>query len=225
QRYRQIDESDAPQRGDRAHAAVDRGAVSINAQHWRHHHGHQSARECAEQVSAELGLPQPIRGRRECVSAQRLVQSDRTGWRARLLDRRCGQEICEESRPAGGSMKLVTLTAALLLAATRLASADGDAARGEKRFEECAACHALEKGKESVGPDLHGVFGRKAGEAAAFRYSPALKRSGIVWSEATVDTFIADPQAVVPGNRMPFAGIPDAPARADLIAYLVKTFK
>ena len=122
-------------------------------------------------------------------------------------------------------MRRVGLATAVLFAATRLAFADGDVARGEKRFEECVACHALEKGKESVGPDLHGVFGRKAGEAADFRYSPALKRSGIVWSEQTIDTFIADPQGVIPGNRMPFAGIPDAPARADLIAYLVKTFK
>jgi cytochrome c len=122
-------------------------------------------------------------------------------------------------------MKSMRVAAAVLIAATRLACADGDAARGEKRFEECVACHALEKGKESVGPDLHGVFGRKAGEVGDFRYSPALKRSGIVWSEQTVDTFIADPQAVIPGNRMPFAGIPDASARADLIAYLVKTFK
>ena len=122
-------------------------------------------------------------------------------------------------------MKSMSVAAAVLIAATRLACADGDAARGEKRFEECVACHALEKGKESVGPDLHGVFGRKAGEVGDFRYSPALKRSGIVWSEQTVDTFIADPQAVIPGNRMPFAGIPDASARADLIAYLVKTFK
>jgi cytochrome c len=122
-------------------------------------------------------------------------------------------------------MRRPGLAAVLLLAATPLAFAEGDAARGEKRFEECIACHALEKGKESVGPDLHGVFGRKAGEMADFRYSPALKRSGIVWSEQTIGTFIADPQAVIPGNRMPFAGIPDAAARADLIAYLEKTFK
>ena len=121
-------------------------------------------------------------------------------------------------------MKQASLAGALLMAATRVAFADGDAVRGEKRFEECVACHSLEKGKESVGPDLHGVFGRKAAETD-FRYSPALKRSGIVWSEQTIDTFIAEPQAVVPGNRMPFAGVPDASARADLIAYLVKTFK
>jgi cytochrome c len=122
-------------------------------------------------------------------------------------------------------MRRAFLIAGAFALATYAARAEGDAARGEKRFEECVACHALEKGKESVGPDLHGVFGRTAGEGGDFRYSPALKRSGIVWSEQTIDTFIADPQGVIPGNRMPFAGIPDAPARADLIAYLVKTFK
>jgi cytochrome c len=121
-------------------------------------------------------------------------------------------------------MRRIGWVAALMLAAA-CAHAEGDAARGEKRFEECAACHAVAQGAESVGPSLHGVFGRKAGELADFRFSPALKRSGITWNEHTVDTFVADPQAVVPGNRMPFAGIPDAAARADLIAYLVKTFK
>jgi len=115
--------------------------------------------------------------------------------------------------------------AAALLAATSIARAEGDASRGEKRFEECVACHALEKDKESVGPSLYGVFGRKAGEGGDFRYSPALKRSGITWDAHTIETFITDPQAVVPGNRMPFAGIADAAARADLIAYLTRTFK
>ena len=77
----------------------------------------------------------------------------------------------------------------------------------------------------SVGPSLHGVFGRKAGELADFRYSPAMKRSGITWTPQTLDTFIADPQKAVPGNRMPFAGMPDAADRADLIAYLEKATK
>jgi cytochrome c len=111
------------------------------------------------------------------------------------------------------------------VALTGAALADGDAERGARRFEECVACHALEKDKESVGPSLYGVFGRKAGEGADFRYSPALKRSGITWDPASIDTFIADPQASVPGNRMPYAGIADAAARADLIAYLARTFK
>ena len=116
-------------------------------------------------------------------------------------------------------------TAAALVAATSVAWADGDAARGEKLFVECAACHSLDRTGESVGPSLYGVIGRKAGEGGGFRYSPALKRSGIIWNEPSIDGFIADPQGVVPGNRMPYAGIADAAARADLIAYLVKTFK
>ena len=119
----------------------------------------------------------------------------------------------------------VAAVVAANVALTGVVLADGDAERGARRFEECAACHALEKDKESVGPSLYGVFGRKAGEGADFRYSPALKRSGITWDQASMDTFIADPQASVPGNRMPYAGIADAAARADLIAYLVKTFK
>ena len=65
-------------------------------------------------------------------------------------------------------MRVIVYTAAAVLAVSA-AHADGDAARGEKRYEECAACHALERGKESVGPDLHGVFGRRAGEATDFR--------------------------------------------------------
>jgi cytochrome c len=102
------------------------------------------------------------------------------------------------------------------------ARADGDAARGEKRFGDCAACHKLESGANNVGPSLHGIFTRKAGEIADFRYSPAMKRSGISWSPETLDKFISDPQAMVPGNRMPYAGITDAGERADLIAYLKK---
>ena len=112
-----------------------------------------------------------------------------------------------------------------LLVGITAAQADGDLARGEKRYEDCVACHAIERGKESVGPSLHGVFERKAGEAADFRYSPALKRSGITWTAQALDAFIADPQKVVPANRMPYAGMPDAADRADLIAYLRQTFR
>ncbi len=117
------------------------------------------------------------------------------------------------------------LLAAALAAAAGAAWADGDAARGEKKFEECHACHALERDKESVGPSLFGVFGRKAGEGADFRYSPAMKRSGITWTPQTVDAFVADPQATVAANRMPYAGMPDGGDRADLVAFLQKTFK
>jgi cytochrome c len=127
---------------------------------------------------------------------------------------------------SGGSMRASVLMVAMaLLAAAGAARAEGDAARGEKRFEECATCHTTERGVNNVGPSLNGLFERKAGEIADFRYSPALKKSGITWTPQTLDTFIADPQKQVPGNRMPFAGMPDAADRADLIAYLQKATK
>jgi cytochrome c len=115
--------------------------------------------------------------------------------------------------------------ALLVTLLTGAARADGDAARGEVKFQDCAACHKLEAGANNVGPSLHGIFERKAGELADFRYSPAIKRSGIAWTPETLDTFIADPQAMVPGNRMPYAGMASAGDRADLIAYLQKMTK
>jgi cytochrome c len=119
------------------------------------------------------------------------------------------------------------ITAALFmtLLPVGVARADGDAARGEAKFQDCAACHKLETGANNVGPSLHGIFTRKAGELADFRYSPAIKRSGIAWTPEMVDKFIADPQAMVPGNRMPYAGMASAGDRGDLIAYLQKATK
>jgi cytochrome c len=105
------------------------------------------------------------------------------------------------------------------------ARADGDPVRGETRFQECAACHKLEAGTNEVGPSLHGIFSRKAGELADFRYSPAMKRSGMTWTAETLDKYIADPQAFIPANRMPYAGMANAKDRADLIAYLQKATK
>jgi cytochrome c2 len=109
--------------------------------------------------------------------------------------------------------------------AVGLAHADGDAKRGEKLFEECRACHAVERGTEGVGPDLHGVFGRRAGALEAFRYSPALKRSAITWTPQSLDGYIADPQKAVPANRMPYSGMPDERDRADVISYMQDVFK
>ena len=116
-----------------------------------------------------------------------------------------------------GILWLVLLGGAL---AVTSAQADGDAARGKKIFEECAACHSLEKGANGVGPTLHGVFERKAGELADFRFSPAMKKSALPWSARTLDLFLADPQQEIRGNRMPFSGVPDARDRGDLIEYL-----
>jgi cytochrome c len=116
----------------------------------------------------------------------------------------------------------------ILLAAICALAADiarADAQRGEKLFEECRACHAAERGVHGVGPNLHGVFGRRAAALEDFRFSPALKKSGITWTAQTMDAYVADPQKAVPANRMPYAGMPEARDRADLIEYMQQAFK
>ena len=123
----------------------------------------------------------------------------------------------------GASPAAVAMSLTLLLIGA--AYADGDAARGEARFQDCAACHKLEAGTNNVGPSLYRIFERKAATLEDFRYSPAMKRSGISWTPETLDKFIADPQAVVPTNRMPYAGMANPSDRADLIAYLAKMSK
>ena len=128
-----------------------------------------------------------------------------------------------------GAMRVAKILSVMALAVMALASAaradDGAVVRGAARFADCAACHRLEPGANNVGPSLHGIFNRKAGELVDFRYSPAMKRSGIVWTPETLEKYIADPQAMVPANRMPYAGMTSANDRADLIAYLVKATK
>lgn len=97
-------------------------------------------------------------------------------------------------------------------------AAAGDAARGEKVYERCAACHSLDR--DRTGPRHCGLFGRKAGSRPGFDYSPAMRGSGIVWNDATLDRFLAAPTKVVPGTSMGYAGVDDPRERADLVAYL-----
>jgi cytochrome c len=120
--------------------------------------------------------------------------------------------------------KTMVLAATLALAAPARAQ-QGDATRGEQKFVECAACHSIDKGVTNVGPTLAGIFGRQAGALADYRYSAAMRKSGITWTPQALDEYIADPQKRIPANRMPYAGLPDAAARADLIAYLEKATK
>ena len=109
---------------------------------------------------------------------------------------------------------------ALLLVALSV-SAAGDPEKGAKAYRVCAGCHSLEPGRQSAGPSLARIFGRKAGTVDGFtRYSKALKESGVVWNEKTLDAWIEKPDALIPGNFMPFPGIPDPEARADLVAFL-----
>ncbi len=102
-----------------------------------------------------------------------------------------------------------------------MAAQAGDAAAGKIVFQRCAICHRVEKdGGNGLGPNLFGVVGRKAGTVAGFSYSAAMKASGITWSADKLNAYIEHPAAVVPGNRMAFAGVTDSGQRTDLIAYL-----
>ena len=96
-----------------------------------------------------------------------------------------------------------------------------DLENGEKVFKKCKVCHTEEAGgKNKVGPNLHGLFGRTAGTVEGFKYSDAMTESGIVWSEETLDAYLAKPKEYIPKNKMAFAGIKDEQDRVDLIAYL-----
>lgn len=119
-------------------------------------------------------------------------------------------------RGAGLLLRLAALGVAVL-GWTAPASAQ-DARRGREVYAACAACH--DPGPSALGPPLAGVVGRAAGTVEGFRYSGALRRSGLVWTPQTLQRFILDPQGVVKGNRMPFSGLPVAHDAADLVAYL-----
>jgi cytochrome c len=114
------------------------------------------------------------------------------------------------------------LTAVLVLA-TGGAFAEGNEARGERLFnQQCKACHTLDKGGHNlVGPNLHGLFGRKAG-SADYQYSDSMKNSGIVWDEKTLDDYLKDPRAKVPDTKMTYIGLRQDQQRQDMIAFLKK---
>lgn len=95
----------------------------------------------------------------------------------------------------------------------------GDAANGARLYQSCMGCHSL--GENDVGPKHRGVVGRRAGSVAGYAYSPALKRSGLVWTPANLDRWLSGPQKLVPGTKM-FFSIPKPRDRADIIAYLAR---
>jgi cytochrome c len=96
-----------------------------------------------------------------------------------------------------------------------------DAVKGAIVFKKCALCHVIEVGKASrLGPNLYGVYGRKAAAVPNYAYSTALKASGLIWTPDKLDGYIAKPSALVKGTKMVYAGLQNPTDRADLIAFL-----
>jgi cytochrome c len=128
-------------------------------------------------------------------------------------------------------MRSAIIASAALLAVAAPAMADpgldarlaaANPKRGQLLYMVCKACHDVEAGlPHKVGPNLHGMFGRKAGTAEGFRYTDALAKSGIVWTPETMDAWLKQPGALVPGNGMAFAGIANDDDRASLVAWLM----
>jgi cytochrome c len=122
-------------------------------------------------------------------------------------------------RTAGCNRAPVMMALAAMLAVQHAAPsfASGDAAHGAKVYQDCTICHSLDKNE--IGPKHRDVFGSKAGSVPDYDYSAALKASNVVWNETTLDKWLTDPQAFVPGTKMTFS-VDDSKDRADVIAFL-----
>ena len=120
----------------------------------------------------------------------------------------------------GIGRRIAWLMACFLLTGAGAAQAQGDPEKGAKVFNKCKACHAVDEAKNKVGPHLVGIFGRPAGSVEGFKYSDAMKSSGIVWEDDTIAAYLKEPKAYIPGNRMAFVGLRKDDEIADLLAYL-----
>ena len=96
----------------------------------------------------------------------------------------------------------------------------GDPVKGKKVFRKCVACHSLQEGKNKMGPPLNNLLGRKAGSVKGYKYSKAMKNSGVVWDEESLDKFLTKPRKFIPKTKMSFRGIKKKSLRDDLIFFL-----
>lgn len=143
----------------------------------------------------------------------------------------CGRkEVTPQATPSAGTptvsndAKLSQPSAddtAKLLAALPAPYNAADLLNGQRQSALCRSCHTLTDGGPNLtGPNLHGVFGSKAGSKPGYAYSAAIKAAGFTWDAAKLDQWLADPKGFMPGTKMTFLGIRDAKDRIDLIAFL-----
>ena len=110
---------------------------------------------------------------------------------------------------------------AAMAAAMPSAHADGDAQAGEALFKKnCTICHTTEAGKNKIGPSLAGIVGRHSASLTDFAYSDAMKKADKTWDAQTLDTYLTNPRALVPGTKMIFVGLKNEQDRQNVIAYL-----
>jgi cytochrome c len=115
----------------------------------------------------------------------------------------------------------IAVTVAVLLASSQGVLAQDQAKEGEAIFKRtCAVCHTTEPGKNKIGPSLAGIVGSKSADVPGFAFSDAMKKAGLTWDEATLDKYLTDPKAVVPGTKMIFVGLKKPEERAAVIDYL-----
>lgn len=120
-------------------------------------------------------------------------------------------------------LKTVIIAVSFAIVASGQAAAEGDAAKGEKLFARCLACHSVKDAVNKTGPHLKGIVGRPVASIEGFKYSPAMLEFGKTagsWDEVKIDSYLTDPKAFVPKNKMALAPIKKAEERADIIAYL-----
>jgi cytochrome c len=153
-------------------------------------------------------------GRISQVADFRARDSSRSAARFRRITMKGNQAVrMNLVAPALGTFLLPLLLSTVGFAA--------EPAAGEKVFKtKCALCHTIEPGKNKIGPSLAGIVGRPSGSIAGFKYSPANLAAKVTWDEATLDKYLINPKAMIPGTIMTFPGDKNDAERGDLIAYL-----
>ncbi|MFM5914247.1 MAG: c-type cytochrome [Chakrabartia godavariana] len=126
----------------------------------------------------------------------------------------CGSKPAEDTGSTSGD----TAATDTSTNGTETASADVRPAA----WAQCAACHTIAKdAPHALGPNLWGVAGTKSGEIKGYEFSPAMKAAGLTWDEPTLDKYLENPRAMVPGTKMSFGGIADAAKRKELVTWLL----
>ncbi len=129
-------------------------------------------------------------------------------------------ETPDAETPAPAEVEPVAATETPAAGGTDFASFTGDAAKGKRVFAACMTCHAVQEGRNNVGPSLYGIVGRASGTIEGFKYSAANQNSDILWTEENLFAYLENPQAYIPGTIMAYPGLRSPQDRADVIAYL-----